>query len=87
MWYYALMSKDAKIVRKMKQSPRSVRFSELEAFLRRQGFEGTQRGSHVQYRRADRVRFSIVNRMAARRPCMSRPSKTCWRDWSFEEER
>lgn len=44
----------------MKQSPRSIRFEELEAFLTRRGFEGTQRGSHVQFRREDGARFSIV---------------------------
>lgn len=55
-----LLVRDDKIVRKMKQSPRNVRFSELHRFLERQGFEGPQRGSHVQYRRADGMRFSIV---------------------------
>ena len=54
------MSRDDKIIRKMKQSPRNIRFEELDGFLRRQGFEGTQRGSHVQYRRADGMRFSVV---------------------------
>lgn len=54
------MSRDDKIIRKMKQSPRSIRFEELEAFLARRGFEGTQRGSHVQFRREDGTRFSIV---------------------------
>lgn len=45
----------------MKQSPSNIRFEELDGFLRRQGFEGSQRGSHVQYRRAnDRMRFSVV---------------------------
>lgn len=55
------MSRDVKIIRKMKHSPRNIRFEEMDAFLRRQGFKGTPRGgSHVQYRRADGVRFSIV---------------------------
>ena len=55
------MARDDKIVSKMKQSPRSVRFEELDGFLKRRGFEATQRGSHVQYRRAaDRIRFSVV---------------------------
>jgi antitoxin HicB len=44
----------------MKQSPRNIRFEELDSFLRRQGFEGTQRGAHVQYRREDGMRFSVV---------------------------
>ncbi|MGB3682521.1 MAG: type II toxin-antitoxin system HicA family toxin [Rubrobacteraceae bacterium] len=54
------MVKDDKIIRKMKQSPRNVRFEELDGLLRRRGFEGTQRGSHVQYRREDGTRFSVV---------------------------
>lgn len=54
------MVRDDKIIRKMKQSPRNVRFEELDGFLRRQGFAGTQRGSHVQYRREDGTRFSVV---------------------------
>jgi len=61
IWYYVSMSRDDKIVRRMKQSPRNIRFEDLDGFLRRQGFEGTQRGSsHVQYRREDGVRFSVV---------------------------
>ncbi len=44
----------------MKQGPRSVQFEEMDGFLKRQGFEATQRGSHVQYRRVDGMRFSIV---------------------------
>ena len=54
------MSRDDKIIRKMRQSPRNVRFEEMDGFLKRQGFEDTQRGSHIQYRRGDGKRFSIV---------------------------
>ena len=54
------MSRDDKIIRKMRESPQNVRFEELDGFLKRQGFKGTQRGSHVQYRREDGMRFSIV---------------------------
>ncbi len=54
------MNRDEKIVRKMRQSPRNVRFEELDGFLRRQGFDGTQRGSQFQYRREDGTRFSVV---------------------------
>jgi predicted RNA binding protein YcfA (HicA-like mRNA interferase family) len=60
MWYYASVSRDDKIIRRMRQSPRNIRFEELDGFLRRQGFEGTQRGAHVQYRREDGMRFSVV---------------------------
>ncbi len=41
------MGRDDRIIRKMKQSPRNIRFEELEAFLTRRGFGGTQRGSHI----------------------------------------
>lgn len=54
------MAKDAKIIRKMKQNPRNIRFEELDGFLQRRGFEGTSRGSHVQYRHPDGTRFSVV---------------------------
>jgi predicted RNA binding protein YcfA (HicA-like mRNA interferase family) len=54
------MAKDDKTIRKMRQSPKSIRFEELAAFLARRGFEGTPRGSHVQFRRADGMRFSVV---------------------------
>jgi predicted RNA binding protein YcfA (HicA-like mRNA interferase family) len=54
------MARDDKIIQKMKQSPRNIRFEELDGLLKRRGFEPTQRGSHVQYRRADGMRFSVV---------------------------
>lgn len=54
------MVKDDKIIAKMKQSPRNIRFEDLDGLLRRRGFEGTQRGSHVQYRHEDGTRFSVV---------------------------
>jgi predicted RNA binding protein YcfA (HicA-like mRNA interferase family) len=54
------MARDDKIIRKMKQSPRSIRFEEMDGLLKRQGFIATQRGSHVQYRHPNGTRFSIV---------------------------
>lgn len=54
------MSRDEKIVGKMKQSPRNVRFEELDGFLKRQGFESRQRGtSHVVYKRPG-TRLTVV---------------------------
>lgn len=54
------MSRDDKILRKMKQSPRNVRFEELDGFLKRQGFESRQRGtSHVVYKRPG-MRLTVV---------------------------
>jgi predicted RNA binding protein YcfA (HicA-like mRNA interferase family) len=63
MWYYGSMSRDDKLLRKMRQSPRNIRFSELDGFLRRQGFKRRQPrkgGSHYFYSREDGVRFTIV---------------------------
>ena len=56
------MARDDKIIRKMKQNRRNVRFEELDGLLRRQGFEASQgKGSHVQYRRdTDGMRFSVT---------------------------
>ena len=55
------MSRDTKLIQKMKRSPRNIRFEELDAFLERKGFKGKPRGtSHVQYRREDGMRFSVV---------------------------
>lgn len=59
------MSKDDKTVRKMKQSPRNVRFSELDSFLKRQGFEVSQPrqgSSHYVYKRGEgeKIRLTVV---------------------------
>ncbi len=56
-----IVAREEKLIRRMKQNPRNIRFEELDGLLQRMGFEATQRGtSHVQYRREDGVRFSIV---------------------------
>jgi predicted RNA binding protein YcfA (HicA-like mRNA interferase family) len=57
------LSRDDKIVSKMKQSPRNVRFEELDGFLRRRGFEAAQPrggGSHYTYRRADGLKITVA---------------------------
>jgi predicted RNA binding protein YcfA (HicA-like mRNA interferase family) len=54
------MARDDKIIRKMKQNRRNVRFSELDGLLTRRGFESKQRGSHVTYRRDDGMRFTVT---------------------------
>lgn len=54
------MSRDDKIIYKMKQSPRNVRFEELDGLLRRRGFESRQRGtSHVVYKKPG-IRLTVV---------------------------
>lgn len=57
------MVRDEKIIRKMKQSPRNVRFEELDRFLRGRDFERTQPrsgGSHYTYRRADGLKITVA---------------------------
>ena len=54
------MSRDEKLLQKMRQSPRNVRFEELDGFLKREGFESRQRGtSHVVYKRPG-TRLTVV---------------------------
>ena len=60
------MSKDEKIVQKMKRSKRNVKFSDLDGFLKRQGFgvkQPKKGGSHYIYKRGEgveKIRFTIV---------------------------
>ena len=47
----------------MKQSPRNIRFEELDRFLRGRDFETTQPrsgGSHYTYRRADGLKITVA---------------------------
>lgn len=57
------MARDEKLIRRMKQSPKSFRFEEIDGFLRRQGFEADQPqggSSHYTYRRADGTKITVV---------------------------
>lgn len=60
------MSRDDKIVRKLRESKRNVRWTELDAFLKRQGFEVKQPrkgSSHYVYKRGEgdeKIRLTIV---------------------------
>lgn len=60
------MSGDEKIVRKMRQNKRNIKFGELDGFLKQRGFEVKQPrrgGSHYTYKKgegAEKVRFTIV---------------------------
>ncbi len=55
------MARDEKLIARMKHSPRNIRFSEVDRFLKRQGFEARQRGtSHVIYKREDGTRLQVV---------------------------
>ncbi len=55
------MSRDDKIIAKMKRSPRNVRFSDAERLLVRRGFvPGGGGGSHVTFRHPDGRRVTIA---------------------------
>jgi predicted RNA binding protein YcfA (HicA-like mRNA interferase family) len=48
------MSRREKLVEKMRQSPKNIRFGQVDALLRHEGFVlFNQRGSHCTYHRAD----------------------------------
>jgi predicted RNA binding protein YcfA (HicA-like mRNA interferase family) len=63
MWYYTDMAGDERLIRKMKQGPKNIRFEEVDGLLRRQGFEvGQPEGgsSHYTYRREDGINITVV---------------------------
>jgi len=48
------MSRREKLIDKMRRSPQSIRFGQVQALLRHEGFVlFNQRGSHCTYHRAD----------------------------------
>lgn len=51
----------ATFVERMRQSPRNIRFDELDRFLKSEGFTAVpQPGSHVVYRRDDGAKLTVV---------------------------
>lgn len=64
------MSRRAKLIEKMRNSPGSIRFSEVDALLRYEGFVlFNQRGSHCSYHRADGRLITIVRPHGQRTTC------------------
>lgn len=56
-----MVARDEKLIARMKHSPRNIRFSEVDRFLKRRGFDARQRGtSHVIYKREDGTRLQVV---------------------------
>ena len=64
------MSRRAKLIDKMRNSPSKIRFGELESLLRYDGFVlFNQRGSHRTYHHADGRLLSIVRPHGGRNNC------------------
>lgn len=66
------MTRREKLVAKMRNSPGSIRFSEVDAVLRYEGFVlFNQRGSHCSYHRADGRVLTIVKPHGDRKTCFA----------------
>jgi predicted RNA binding protein YcfA (HicA-like mRNA interferase family) len=64
------MSRREKLLAKMKASPGSIRFSEVEALLRHEGFVlFNARGSHRTFHRADGRVLTLVRPHGRRNTC------------------
>ena len=64
------MSQREKLIDKMRRSPRSIRFAEVDALLRHEGFVlFNQRGSHRAYHRADGCLLTVVVPHGGRNTC------------------
>lgn len=64
------MSRRDKLLDKMKASPGTIRFSEVEALLRYEGFVlFNSRGSHRSYHRANGRLLTVVRPHGGRKAC------------------
>jgi predicted RNA binding protein YcfA (HicA-like mRNA interferase family) len=64
------MSRREKLLVKLRQSPQSVRFGEVETLLHHEGFVlFNRRGSHCTYHRADGRLLTIVRPHGNRKTC------------------
>jgi predicted RNA binding protein YcfA (HicA-like mRNA interferase family) len=64
------MSRLEKLLDRMRESPRSIRFSEVQALLRYEGFVlFNQRGSHCTYHRADGRLLTVVRPHGKQKTC------------------
>lgn len=64
------MTRREKLIERMRQSPGAVRFSEVEALLRYEGFVlFNSRGSHRSYHRADGRLLTLVRPHGGRTLC------------------
>ena len=64
------MARREKLLQKMQRNPRGIRFAELQALLRYEGFVlFNRRGSHCTYHRADGRLLTIVRPHGKRKTC------------------
>jgi predicted RNA binding protein YcfA (HicA-like mRNA interferase family) len=64
------MSRREKLLEKMRRSPNAIRFGEVEALLRYEGFVlFNRRGSHRSYHRADGRLLTLVRPHGRRKTC------------------
>ncbi len=64
------MSRRAKLIDKMRNSPSKIRFAEVDALLRYEGFVlFNQRGSHCTYHHAGGRLLTIVRPHGGRKTC------------------
>jgi predicted RNA binding protein YcfA (HicA-like mRNA interferase family) len=64
------MSRRDKLIGKMRESPRSIRFAEVESLLRYEGFVlFNRRGSHCTYHRQDGRLLTVVRPHGRRKNC------------------
>jgi predicted RNA binding protein YcfA (HicA-like mRNA interferase family) len=64
------MTQREKLLEKLRNSPSSIRFSELETLLRSEGFVlFNQRGSHCTYHRKDGRVITVVRPHGQRKTC------------------
>lgn len=64
------MSRREKLLEKMRTSPRNIRFREVQALLKQEGFVlFNRRGSHCTYHRADDRVLTIVRPHGKHKTC------------------
>ncbi len=66
------MTRREKLIAKMRDSPGSIRFNEVDALLRNEGFVlFNQRGSHCAYHRTDGRVLTVVKPHGGRKTCFA----------------
>jgi hypothetical protein len=56
------MSKKQKLLQRLRQNPKNVRFEDIDSLLLSLGFEKRQKGSHVTYIYQQQIRMTIPMR-------------------------
>ena len=81
------MTRREKLIEKMNRSPEHVRFSEVDALLKYEGFVlFNQRGSHCTYHRADGRVLTIVKPHGGRNTCHPADIRKLLRRLGYEND-